>query len=617
MSIKSSADLDDLPKLPADLHAQLATASWEAPKPFAETLVRTLAERLGLAAASLWLYTDEQKPLRLRADIGMTTSAYESFELDLAAYPGQAVLQDDVLSLEPSDLLDSPYYRDKGILPADAKCGMVTGPLKVPDRSPDGREHVGVSGAIGALCLYPRKADERTLLRDWLLQNSEFLGRLYVATLERYAMDMRRLIVDRVAFRKDLSSLEHNFLLLACAELSVEAAQLWVVDPAHKLVYLHRKIGSDRRPIHDILPLAEDDTSPVMRCFASGQTLIHSSSRPLDGAAELAGGLEGEISNAMLVPLPLPSAAKLRARSVKSAGVLVLLNHFAKLEDSNGGGTIKHLTTATWEDRFIARFSCQMLAVLMFQMLKSRDYESDFERLMHGARSSLHGPLQNLLELPTETIDSVLPEQQRNYVSDAIFWLEDLMAQINRNELIGRESLDLGPVHLYHDVLTKIGSMARRMPPPPPTKRPVVTGLESSRRQRTVPRVRGNEAALTCVFRNLVDNSVKYAVRSEGFVPEVRFTVDHSPDSSRVIVTISDNGIGIPPADRTMIFEDRFRGALARAHEPAGVGRGLHDCRTLLRRMHGEIVLLDTPPGETGTRFQVSLPVADERGAHG
>lgn len=592
-----------------DLHAQLATASWEAPRPFAEALVSTLAERLGLAAASLWLYTDEERPLRLRAAVGMTTTAYESFELDLVAYPGQAVVTDAVLSIEHSELLGSPYYRDKGVLPEDAKGGMVTGPLKVPACSPDGREHVGVSGSIGVLCLYPRNADERSSLREWLQQNDEFLGRLYVATLERYAMDLRRLIVDRVAFRKDLSSLEHNFLMLARDELSVEAAQLWVVDPAHKLVYLHRKIGLDRRPVHDIQPLPYGDTSPIMRCFASGETLIHAKSRPIVGADQLAQGLNGALSNAMLVSLPLPSAAKLRARPVKSAGVLVLLNHFAR---DAGGGATKHMTTATWEDRFVARFSCQMLAVLMFQMLKSRDYESDFERLMHGARSSLHGPLQNLLELDTDAIDRAVADRQRNYVSDAVFWLEELMAQINRNELIGRESLELEPVHLYHDVLTKISAMARRMPPPPPTERPVVTGLENSAHLRRMPRVAGDEAALTCVFRNLVDNSIKYAVRSEGFVPEVRFSVGLSSDASRVVVTVADNGIGIPDADRQMIFEDRFRGALARAHEPAGVGRGLHDCRTLLERMNGEIVLLQTPPGETGTRFRVSLPVASE-----
>jgi K+-sensing histidine kinase KdpD len=59
-----------------------------------------------------------------------------------------------------------------------------------------------------------------------------------------------------------------------------------------------------------------------------------------------------------------------------------------------------------------------------------------------------------------------------------------------------------------------------------------------------------------------------------------------------------------------LIFEDRFRGARARAHAPSGVGRGLYDCRTLLRRMGGEINLLPTPADETGAWFQVVLRVA-------
>lgn len=584
-------------------------ASWEDLNSFAETLLRTLVDGLGLAAASLWLFTDEQQPLRLRAAVGLATTAYASFELELTRYPGQAVLSDTVLEVEPADLIGSPTYLNKGILPEDAKGGMVTGPLKVPEDSPDGHEHFGVSGAIGALCLYPREVDERGALRAWLEENGDFLGRLYIASLERYSMELRRTIVRRVAFRKDLNSLEHNFLRLARDVLSVEAAQLWVGDPTHRLVYLHRTIGPDKREVHDVPPIPYKHDGPVMRCFQTRETLIHMPSRPVAGWEELTAGLaEGTLSNAMLVSLPLPPEAKLRGLRMTSAGVLVLFNHSATVD------RVEHLATATWEDRFIAEFSCQMLAVLMFQMWKSRDHESDFERLMHGARSSLQAPMNYLPALDREALASVLPENQRNYISDAIFWLEEIMAQINRNELIQQESLDVKPVHLFNAVLTKVEGMARRIAPRPPVSRPVVHGLESTTLTRTLPRVWGNEAALTCVFRNLVDNGVKYAPDVEGYVPNVRFELAVSDDQSRVIVTVADNGIGIPPDDRELIFEDRFRGALARAHVPSGVGRGLHDCRTLLARMGGEIALVETPPGESGARFQVSLRVANERG---
>ncbi len=596
--------------IPPNLHAQLSMASWEDPNRFAESLVRTLVDELRLAAASLWLFTDQHQPLRWRAAHGLATAAYERFELELTRYPGQAVMSESVQEVEPIELVSSPTYLNKGILPSSAQGGMVTGPLRVPEASPDGHEHIGVSGVIGALCLYPEAASERSALRVWLEENGAFLGRLYIASLERYSMELRRTIVRRVAFRKDLGSLEHNFLRLMRDIYAVEAAQLWLGDPADEIVYLDREIGREAREVHDEPPLPYGHDGPVMRTFTTGETQIHTRSRPIAGAEQLADGLtDARLSNAMLVPLPLAPEARLRGYRMPCAGVLVLLNHKVQVDG------LEQLATPTWEDRFIARFSCQMFAVLMFQMWKARDYDSDFERLMHGARSSLQGPLNHLPALDADLLATVLPDNQRNYISDSIFWLEEIMAQINRNELIQQETLDNEPVHLFNAVLTKVDAMGRRIAPHPPLARPVILGLESSRLTRTLPRVWGNAAALTCVFRNLVDNGVKYAPRLEGYVPEVRFELAVSDDRARVLVTVSDNGIGVPPEDRDLIFEDRFRGATARAHVPSGVGRGLHDCRTLLRRMGGEIKLVETPQGQPGARFQVALPVAGGRGS--
>jgi hypothetical protein len=567
-------------------------------------MLHVLVDELELAAASLWLYTDDQQPLRLRASVGLSMSAYESFELGLMHYPGLAISGDEVLEIHPHELDTAPQYRDKHILPPDARGGMVAGPIKVPDRAPDKRDLVGVAGAIGAVCLYPPGEDARADLRDWLIDNGDFLGRLYVAVIERHAIALRRSIVEGVAFRKDLASLEHNFLRLARNELAVQAAQLWIVDPTPRRLYLHRADGVGQRPVHDVAPLPYTDSGPVVRCFRSGETLVHTMAHPLPKSTELGAGLTDTLSNAMLAPLPLPPSAALRGEHLASAGVLVLLNNYAVV------GKRRHLAVATWEDRFIAQFSCEMLAVLIFQMLKSRDHESDFERLMHGARRNLQAPLANLLALDAVPVDPLLPASYRNYISDAIFLLEDFAAQVSRNELIGSGHLDLKPINLFHDVLTKVAAMARRMPARRPAKRLVVQGLddpEATKFARTLPRVKGNEAALTSVFRNLIDNSIKYTERTPGFVPELRVALALSEDGSTVVVELSDNGIGISNADRDLIFEDGYRGATARGHVPDGLGRGLYDCQWLLEQMHGSIAVLPPLANEKGARFQVRL----------
>jgi len=585
-----------------DLHAQLVSASWEEPARYAERTVAILVQEMRLAAASFWLYTEDQgtaQPMTLRAAVGLGVGGYESFELDQSFYPGQAIAR-GVFSRTPEELEASPRYRDKQLL-ADIGGGMTAGPLEVPRPGQTSSDHVGVWGPIGALCLYPHARQDNVTLERWLKDNGSFLARLYLAALERHAMGLRREIVNDVAFRKDVSSLEYNFLEFVEKRMSVEAAQLWVYDPVDRRIYLRKTMGYGNASVLDVEPIKTDaEDNAIARCFTTG-----TASSSMDDLPEpVLSGVSTPVNNATLTPIPLPQSARLRGDAVPSAGVLVLVNHYTKLAG------IRHPTACTWEDRFLARFSCEMLSVLIYQMLKTRDYERDFERLMHGARRSLQATLQALKTIDTPRTARQLEPGLYNHIPTSIGWLEDLAAQIDRNELIGSTQMRITTLHLYNQVLAPVGAMARRMTMPPPHRHLKLTGLDQTAFLRMLPRIRGNVEALTCVFRNLVDNGVKYSERDPEREPRIDFVVEMTRDRKRLLVTVADNGIGIPDADRDDIFHDGFRGLRARAHVPSGVGRGLYDCRTLLERMDGQITLLPNAPDQTGTRFQVDLPIA-------
>ncbi len=115
------------------------------------------------------------------------------------------------------------------------------------------------------------------------------------------------------------------------------------------------------------------------------------------------------------------------------------------------------------------------------------------------------------------------------------------------------------------------------------------------------PRVRGDAAELGLVFRNLLENAVKY---SDDPI-EIRVGLGSASDG-RVRVEISDRGIGIPQQELRRIFQRFYRAGRDVQRQVSGLGLGLFVVRTLLRKHGGRIVALSEGAGR-GSRFVVTL----------
>jgi two-component system phosphate regulon sensor histidine kinase PhoR len=107
---------------------------------------------------------------------------------------------------------------------------------------------------------------------------------------------------------------------------------------------------------------------------------------------------------------------------------------------------------------------------------------------------------------------------------------------------------------------------------------------------------------LEMVFRNLIDNAVKYS----GSDPHVEIEI-YSPSSSTVGVRISDNGPGVPTKLRRKIFGRFVRLGSELERKQAGTGLGLYIVRELVKRMRGKIHVHSRSP-LPGTSFEVELP---------
>ena len=107
---------------------------------------------------------------------------------------------------------------------------------------------------------------------------------------------------------------------------------------------------------------------------------------------------------------------------------------------------------------------------------------------------------------------------------------------------------------------------------------------------------------LELIFRNLIDNAVKYA----GDEPHVEVNLE-ADGKGQVVAKVGDNGPGISAAQRRKIFGRFVRLGSELERDKPGTGLGLYIVRTLIHRLGGTIKVKDRAQG-TGTTFEVKLP---------
>jgi two-component system phosphate regulon sensor histidine kinase PhoR len=122
-----------------------------------------------------------------------------------------------------------------------------------------------------------------------------------------------------------------------------------------------------------------------------------------------------------------------------------------------------------------------------------------------------------------------------------------------------------------------------------------------------------DEEAVEQILDNLVNNGLKYT--PEGGRVEVRWT----RDGDRVVLEVSDTGIGIPEAELPRVFERFYRVDKARSRELGGTGLGLSIVKHLVQAMQGTIeARSEIDRGSTFTiRFPAIVRMSHERHEEG
>lgn len=119
-----------------------------------------------------------------------------------------------------------------------------------------------------------------------------------------------------------------------------------------------------------------------------------------------------------------------------------------------------------------------------------------------------------------------------------------------------------------------------------------------------LPAVDGEPGAVNQILQNLVENAIKYT--PEGG----RVCIEAHAKKKKVIVRVTDTGIGIPGEHIHRIFERFYRVDEGRSRDVGGTGLGLAIVKHLVRKQGGDIDVESTP--EEGTTFKFWLRIHRE-----
>ena len=130
----------------------------------------------------------------------------------------------------------------------------------------------------------------------------------------------------------------------------------------------------------------------------------------------------------------------------------------------------------------------------------------------------------------------------------------------------------------------------------------------------TDARIPGDQRRIDQLLRNLIGNAIKFSPEGKALRIELApafLTVGRRQgdvgEGPALRLSVIDQGIGIPPGEVEMIFENFIQSSLT-ASSAGGTGLGLAICREIVRAHHGIIQACNRPEG--GAVFEVLFPLA-------
>lgn len=247
----------------------------------------------------------------------------------------------------------------------------------------------------------------------------------------------------------------------------------------------------------------------------------------------------------------------------------------------------------------------EMAKALNYMSAELDDYEQNRKKFVSDVSHELKTPLATIKLICDSivTTDNPDPEMIQDFLGDLSDEVDRLTRIVER--LLTLTKMDsnqnnaaLTPV----DFEVMLSAIIRKLTPNAEAKNIVLfSGYEALGLE---PMMLDYDKIWEAIY-NIVDNAIKYTPEG-GFVK-----LGLVEKNNRIIVSIEDNGPGIPDEEREKIFERFYRLDDSRTRDTGGTGLGLAIAKEAILLHGGEISVMDSENG--GSVFVIELPYSREK----
>jgi signal transduction histidine kinase len=213
--------------------------------------------------------------------------------------------------------------------------------------------------------------------------------------------------------------------------------------------------------------------------------------------------------------------------------------------------------------------------------------------------SAVHSYLDIILQKFLGPVDERVEEKlnrARGRSQEAISLIDDIL-KVSRIKLI--DELNLEEIDLREVVCQLAEKQLATL-----QKKSIKLDVNDLRENKFL--VDGDRFLLEIALSNLINNAVKYT----GYNGHIE--IDLSEQHNKLLISVSDSGVGIPEEDLPKIFNDFYRASNIRNKNYDGTGMGLTIVKQILKRHKGDITVKSPSRLGTksapGTSFTITLP---------
>jgi hypothetical protein len=571
----------------ANIIEELLEASHKESFACAQQITNILHAQLPIKACSFYSYFEATGYLSLRSQTGFDYADYSSFELPIDSLAGKAITQNKIV--ERKSLTKKNGFRDQNLVSKYDLRSMYAIPLHAKDCLESISGQV-CQNYLGVVCIYPDSNIDQQFEPQFLEKLSAIVGKVYAYSVIQDRVSVRKGIVNNSIRAKDLNSFLHKVLLILGNNWGIEASSVFIHDLRNDILFMRATSGveTDAKLI-DRCYRREETHFKTVECFNSEEIITITNGSSVDHKyPEL---VKDGYKSIMYIPIYEPTGTGVNGEK-NISGVMRCVNRIVRRD------AVEEVCHHGWEDASLMLFVAEVIGVISHLFKRNDEISLNFERAMHGINKPIHAAKTRIKSTQQYmSSQGLLRPPFDNFMKASISYLDALEWQIQKHTVSDSyKKIKTSKINLFGQVLSQILSFMNDCHKTYNVKKFSINQLDYT----AIPSVIGDEKALQIVFRNIVENSMKYSPPTKFCTINISWKID----VEYLYIVIDDYGIGVGENDEKRIFDEGYRGMEAMRVEPTGTGIGLSDSREIMREMGGDITL---ESNRNPTRFVVKI----------